>query len=93
MFILLVIFVYFTDDLVWLLQKSAVQISNVLYQDISGTSASDVAVKFDCSETFPCQDIELEDIDLRSEGGGDAEALCNNVKLSYFGNVSPSCCS
>ncbi|KAL1312406.1 hypothetical protein HN51_039024 [Arachis hypogaea] len=75
-------------------QKSAVQISNVLYQNISGTSASDVAVKFDCSDSVPCQDIILEDINLQSfEGDKDAEALCNNVKVSYYGDVNPSCCS
>ncbi|MED6151576.1 Polygalacturonase [Stylosanthes scabra] len=75
-------------------QKSAVQISNVLYEDISGTSASDVAVRFDCSDSVPCQDIMLEDINLqRVEDGKDVEASCNNVQLSYYGDVNPSCCS
>ncbi|KAK7244611.1 hypothetical protein RIF29_39435 [Crotalaria pallida] len=74
-------------------QKSAVQIKNVLYQNIRGTSASDVAVKFDCSETFPCQGIVLQDIDLQGEGGEYAEASCNNAQLTYLGDVNPSCCS
>ncbi|RDX58481.1 hypothetical protein CR513_62201, partial [Mucuna pruriens] len=74
-----------------LLQKSAVQIKNVWYQNITGTSASDIAVKFDCSENFPCQEIVLQNVDLQCEGGDDAEALCNNVELSYLGHVRPRC--
>ncbi|KAL2320769.1 hypothetical protein Fmac_029738 [Flemingia macrophylla] len=73
--------------------KSAVHIKNVLYQNITGTSASDIAVKFDCSEKFPCKEITLQDIDLQCEGGDDAEALCNNVELSYLGHVRPRCIS
>ncbi|ESW34227.1 hypothetical protein PHAVU_001G135100 [Phaseolus vulgaris] len=74
-----------------LLQKSAIQIKNVLYQNITGTSSSDIAVKFDCSEKFPCQEIKLQNIDLKCEDGDDAEAWCNNVELSYLGHVKPRC--
>ncbi|KHN07379.1 Polygalacturonase [Glycine soja] len=72
-------------------RKSAIQIKNVLYQNITGTSASDIAVKFDCSDKFPCEEIVLQNIDLECEGGDDAEAMCNNVELSYLGNVRPRC--
>ncbi|TKY53339.1 Polygalacturonase protein [Spatholobus suberectus] len=72
-------------------QQSAVQIRNVLYQNIKGTSASDVGVQFDCSQNFPCQGIVLQNIDLRREGRGGAKASCNSVKLSYRGDVSPHC--
>ncbi|XP_029126788.1 polygalacturonase isoform X3 [Cajanus cajan] len=72
-------------------RKSDVQIKNVVYQNIKGTSASDVAVKFDCSDKFPCQEITLQNIDLECEGGEDAEAFCNNVELSYLGHVRPRC--
>ncbi|KAI5396758.1 polygalacturonase [Lathyrus oleraceus] len=72
-------------------QKSAVEIRNVLYQNIKGTSASDVAMEFNCSKNSPCQGIVLQNIDLQLEGGGEAKASCNNVKLSYKGNVKPRC--
>ncbi|XP_004493509.1 polygalacturonase-like [Cicer arietinum] len=72
---------------------SAVQISNVLYQNIIGKSASDVAVKFDCSKKFPCNKIVLQNIDLQCEEGEAASALCNNVELSYIGHVTPLCAS
>lgn len=73
-------------------QKSAVQIKNVLYKNIRGTSASDVAVKFDCSESFPCHGIVLQNIDLRGEGEKYVEASCNNIELVYLEDVSPRCC-
>jgi len=73
------------------LQKSAIEIKNVLYKNITGTSASDIAVKFDCSEKFPCQEITLQNINLECEGGDDAKAWCNNVELSYLGHVKPRC--
>lgn len=69
----------------------------MLYQNITGTSASDVAVKLDCSEKFPCKEIVLQNIDLQCEetedAGEEAKALCNNVELSYIGHVSPRCYS
>ncbi|QCD97441.1 polygalacturonase-like isoform X2 [Vigna unguiculata] len=74
-------------------EKSAIEIKNVVYENISGTSASEVAVDFDCSEKFLCKKVTLQNIDLACEGGDDAEARCNNVKLSYIGHVKPRCTS
>lgn len=75
---------------------SAVRVSNVLYKNIRGTSASSVAMKFDCSKSFPCQGIFLQDVALRpqeEEQEDIAKAPCANVRLSYRGNVSPPCSS
>ncbi|KAI3930171.1 hypothetical protein MKW92_041835 [Papaver armeniacum] len=73
-------------------QESAVQISNIIYKNITGTSASEVAVYFDCSKKYPCQDIVLQDIKLvRDEDGKAAKASCKNVKLTQVGKVSPGC--
>ncbi|KAL5556210.1 hypothetical protein UlMin_038446 [Ulmus minor] len=73
-------------------QGKAVQVKNVMYKSISGTSSSDVAIKFDCSQSYPCQGIVLQDVDLKLEGGDEvAKAFCNNVKLTYIGDVSPQC--
>lgn len=78
------------------LQADAVQVSNVIYQNIRGTSASEVAVKFDCSKSLPCQGVILQDINLVHRGKQDdksaqAEASCKNVKLKNRGRVSPQC--
>ncbi|KAI4348701.1 hypothetical protein L6164_009392 [Bauhinia variegata] len=72
-------------------ERSAVQIRNVIYQNIKGTSASDVAVKFDCNQNFPCQGIVLQNIGLQRQGGEAAESYCKNVKLSNIGDVFPRC--
>jgi len=45
-------------------QASGVKISDVIYQDIHGTSATQVAVRFDCSKKFPCTGIKMEDVKL-----------------------------
>ncbi|KAM7509013.1 hypothetical protein LguiA_019466 [Lonicera macranthoides] len=68
-------------------QRSAVQIENVVYKNIKGTSASKIAIKFCCSKAFPCQGILLQDINLSrhdgdGEGDGDAVAASfENVML------------
>ncbi|KAL2535066.1 Polygalacturonase ADPG1 [Abeliophyllum distichum] len=70
----------------------AVQVKNVVYQNIKGTSASNVAIDLDCSKSHPCQGIVLENVNLVREGGGKANATCNNiVNLKNVGSVSPLC--
>lgn len=75
------------------MQSSAVQVKNVLYKNIEGTSASEVAVKFDCSKSYPCEGIVLQDVNLRREVEDEAaKAECNNVDdLAQTGVVSPRC--
>ncbi|KAJ4977700.1 hypothetical protein NE237_008480 [Protea cynaroides] len=71
-------------------QKSAVQVKQVMYKNIKGTSASEVAMKFDCSKNIPCLGILLQDINLVREGGGTATASSENVKYIQIGRVSPA---
>ncbi|KAK6130593.1 hypothetical protein DH2020_035685 [Rehmannia glutinosa] len=59
---------------------SGVKISHVTYQDIQGTSATQVAVKFDCSKGNPCQGIKLENVKLRYKDQK-AEASCSNAAV------------
>ncbi|GMJ14812.1 ARABIDOPSIS DEHISCENCE ZONE POLYGALACTURONASE 1 [Hibiscus trionum] len=73
-------------------QSSAVQVKNVVYKNIEGTSASEVAIKFDCSKTHPCQGILLQNVSIQEQGETTAKAICNNVKLSEDGTVFPRCC-
>ncbi|KAJ0982664.1 hypothetical protein J5N97_010919 [Dioscorea zingiberensis] len=67
-------------------QKSAVEVSNILYKNIKGTSASEIAVNFECSKSVPCHDIVLENINLVREGGGAAKSSCKNVKWTRKGD-------
>ncbi|KAK1271208.1 hypothetical protein QJS04_geneDACA006142 [Acorus gramineus] len=45
-------------------QHSGIKISDVRYNDIRGTSATEVAVKLDCSRSNPCRGIVLQDVKL-----------------------------
>ncbi|PKI78120.1 hypothetical protein CRG98_001448 [Punica granatum] len=72
-------------------EASGVRISDVTYQDIHGTSATEVAVKFDCSTEYPCTGITMEDVKLtyRSQV---AEASCENAGGTASGSVQPTSC-
>ncbi|XP_076920460.1 polygalacturonase QRT2-like [Bidens hawaiensis] len=73
-------------------QYSAVQMQNVVYRNIRGTSNSEVAINFNCSRTFPCQAVLLENIVLNRQGNeGDMKASCSNVMLATRGQVFPHC--
>ncbi|KAI5578109.1 hypothetical protein POPTR_008G010700v4 [Populus trichocarpa] len=72
-------------------QASGVQISDVTYQDIHGSSAKEIAVKFDCSKKYPCTGIKLEDINLTYQNQP-AEASCTNARGAASGLVQPTSC-
>ncbi|KAI3782558.1 hypothetical protein L2E82_12609 [Cichorium intybus] len=72
-------------------QDSAVEIINVTYQNITGSSADKDAITFDCSKHHPCQGIVLQDINLTRENNDGTKAICNNVELTYVGTVIPRC--
>ncbi|CAK9308956.1 unnamed protein product [Citrullus colocynthis] len=63
-------------------QTSAVKISNVLYSKISGTSRSKIAVHLACSDSVPCRNILMKDIELGSiheDEEQDTSSYCGNV--------------
>ncbi|GER38650.1 pectin lyase-like superfamily protein [Striga asiatica] len=72
-------------------QVSGVEISDVTYQDIQGTSATQVAVKFDCSNECPCKGIKMEKVRL-SYQNQQSRAQCVNAAGSVYGSVEPSSC-
>ncbi|GFS45888.1 pectin lyase-like superfamily protein [Actinidia rufa] len=72
-------------------QASGVKISDVTYQDIHGTSATKVAVKFECSQAHPCSGIRLEDVKLTYKNEP-AHASCANADGTASGFVEPTSC-
>ncbi|KAE9597327.1 hypothetical protein Lal_00007398 [Lupinus albus] len=72
-------------------QASGVKISGVTYQDIHGTSATKVALKFDCSSRYPCRGITLKDVKLTYQNQA-AQASCNNAGGAALGSVQPESC-
>ncbi|KAK7362481.1 hypothetical protein VNO77_04596 [Canavalia gladiata] len=72
-------------------QASGVKISDVTYEDIHGTSATQVAVKFDCSSKYPCSGIRLEDVKLTYRNQP-AIASCSHAGGAALGSVQPESC-
>ncbi|KAM1722783.1 hypothetical protein ACFX11_021448 [Malus domestica] len=68
---------------------SAVQITQVMYKNIYGTTKSAKAMKFACSDTVPCRNIVLTDVNLEKEDG-QVETYCNSAQGFGYGIVHPS---
>ncbi|CAL9763487.1 unnamed protein product [Musa acuminata subsp. burmannicoides] len=71
--------------------SSGIKISQVKFNDVHGTSATQVAVKLDCSPSNPCTGIELQDIKLTYQNERSL-SYCKNVKGTASGVMIPSSC-
>ncbi|XP_057840825.2 polygalacturonase-like [Cryptomeria japonica] len=74
---------------------SKVKISNVLYKNITGTSATNAAIAFECSQSVPCEGIKVDHINLSyNDGKTNAQFLCKNAHVTAVdvGAVSPTPC-
>ncbi|CAN1288976.1 unnamed protein product [Linum perenne] len=72
-------------------QASGVKVSDVTYQDIHGSSQTEVAVKFICSGSNPCTGLRLEDVKLTYKNKA-ADSSCKNADGVASGIVQPSSC-
>lgn len=74
---------------------SRVAISNIQYRNIKGTSASNVAVDFQCSAAFPCQGIQMSGIQLTYKGDNPRNTTIlsssSNAKVQSSGGNKPYC--
>ncbi|KAG9160159.1 hypothetical protein Leryth_015043 [Lithospermum erythrorhizon] len=70
-------------------QKDAVQVRNIVYKNIRGTSNSEVAMKLDCSRIDSCENIRVENIHLFSHVDGSPTSSCVNANIAVVGEVSP----
>ncbi|MFS7918143.1 putative endo-polygalacturonase [Helianthus anomalus] len=68
---------------------STVEISQIVYENISGTSKSPNAIKFACSDTVPCTNIVLNNINIKITDGKSAQTFCNSVMGFAIGHVEP----
>ncbi|KAF9666622.1 hypothetical protein SADUNF_Sadunf16G0247900 [Salix dunnii] len=69
---------------------SLIQIKDITFNNIWGTSESDVAVTLNCSRTVPCKNIRLKDINLFHGRGGSVSSLCSNVRDLELWSASSS---
>ncbi|CAN1320870.1 Probable polygalacturonase At1g80170 [Linum perenne] len=70
-------------------QTEAVEISQIMYRNITGTSKSSKAMKFACSDTVPCSNIILMNVSLEGQDGT-VETYCNSAEGIAYGTVRPS---
>ncbi|KAJ4718372.1 Pectin lyase-like superfamily protein [Melia azedarach] len=73
--------------------ETGVHISDVLYSNAFGTSATDVAINLNCSENVACTDIRLDNVQLESaDKGKQVVSSCNNAFGQAKGIVQPKSC-
>lgn len=65
------------------------EISEIMYQNISGTTNSAKAIKFDCSDSVPCSKLILSNVDLEKQDGT-VETYCHSAQGFGYGVVHPS---
>nr|QDK56815.1 polygalacturonase [Mangifera indica] len=80
---------YCSDSINCAGKVSGVKISDVTYQDIHGTPATAVAVKFDCSPKCPCSRIRMENVKLTYKNQP-ASASCSHADGMACGLVQPT---
>ncbi|URE32719.1 Cytochrome b5-like Heme/Steroid binding domain [Musa troglodytarum] len=72
-------------------QSTTLQVSNVRYSDISGTTTTKIAINLNCSQSVTCTDISLQNINIQSAApGGTVEATCTNARGTSVGLVDPT---
>uniref|UniRef100_A0A0D9ZER4 Polygalacturonase n=1 Tax=Oryza glumipatula TaxID=40148 RepID=A0A0D9ZER4_9ORYZ len=75
-------------------EGSAVEISNVVFKNIAGTTISKSAITLNCSKNYPCYDISLQDINLEMvDDNGATGSTCQNAKWRKSGTVVPQPCT
>lgn len=72
---------------------SAVAVEKINYNDITGTSATELAVTFACSDAMPCRRLSMSGVNLtRAGGGGNVSAYCHQAFGRNVGEVVPESC-
>nr|AML47762.1 putative polygalacturonase [Triticum aestivum]AOZ21505.1 putative polygalacturonase precursor [Triticum aestivum] len=71
---------------------SAVAVEKIKYIDITGTSATERAVTFACSDAMPCKHLYLDGVNLKTVGGGSTSAYCHQAFGKHVGDVLPESC-
>ncbi|KAL8161766.1 hypothetical protein V2J09_013255 [Rumex salicifolius] len=70
---------------------SGVRISDITYDDIHGSSATPIVVKFDCSSEYPCANIRMDYVKLTYDNKV-ARSSCANAGGLVYGVTQPSTC-
>jgi galacturan 1,4-alpha-galacturonidase len=58
---------------------SRLKISDVTWENITGTSRYNVAAGIYCSKQAPCTGLKFKDINIKPKNGGTSKILCSNM--------------
>ncbi|XP_062008243.1 probable polygalacturonase At1g80170 [Rosa rugosa] len=83
---------YCDSQLPCLNQTLAVKVENISFIHIKGTSATDEAIRFACSDDSPCEGLYLEDVQLLPSNGEITRSFCWAAQGSSLGSVDPPAC-
>ncbi|CAL5395723.1 unnamed protein product [Camellia sinensis] len=75
-------------------KPSRVKISDIIYQNIGGTTQSEVGVNLMCSTLAPCENLRFQNINLRFNGPNNVRptSTCTNARVGYSGiQIPPPC--
>ncbi|KAL3532336.1 hypothetical protein ACH5RR_005857 [Cinchona calisaya] len=72
--------------------ETGVKISRIIYNAMSGTSSTNIAINLNCSRSVPCSGISMQDIQLASATiGKQVIASCTNADGQEFSVVPGPC--
>ncbi|KAL5575607.1 hypothetical protein UlMin_017306 [Ulmus minor] len=73
-------------------QTLAVKVENISFMHIRGTSATEEAIRFACSDDSPCEGLYLEDVQLLPYNREITSSFCWKAYGSSLGSVNPPSC-
>ncbi|URD95964.1 Polygalacturonase [Musa troglodytarum] len=72
-------------------KPSAVQVSDVRFIEARGTSSSQVAINFNCSQNVACTGITIQNVEIQpAQQGGQASSYCFNAHGTVTGVAKPA---
>lgn len=66
------------------------RVSEIVYMNVKGTSQTREAIKLACSDSVPCNNIILDNVDLqRTDTDNAADSFCSSAVGFRVGSVNP----
>lgn len=65
------------------------QVENVTFRQVEGTTQKTIGVELKCSMTVPCKDIVIDSVHILSRDNKNASVICNNAEGRVQGQNIP----